>query len=189
MNISYTLIVALMFITILSFGVANLLSSMAEILNNKKNTKVTIVHLNWIVILLILHFNMAWAAVLLSTVKSWSYGAFLFIVLGPILAFFTASIIAPCATDDKKPATLISNYLNIRQQFFVLFAIIQAWAIGTDYILQHGATGSNAFNILLIFLAIVMFKTNSYQKHVYGVVVAWSLYITAIVLRSLAIIN
>ena len=106
MNISYTLIVALMFITILSFGIANLLSSMAEILNNKKNTKVTIVHLNWIVILLILHFNMAWAAVLLATVKSWPYGTFLFIVLGPILAFFTASIIAPCATDDKKPVPL-----------------------------------------------------------------------------------
>jgi len=81
------------------------------------------------------------------------------------------------------------HYLNIRQQFFVLFAIIQAWAIGTEYMLQHDVTGSNAFNILLIFLAIVMFKTNSYQKHVYGVVKAWALYIAAIVLRSLSIIN
>jgi hypothetical protein len=189
MDISYTLIVALMFITILSFGLANLLASLAEILNSKNNTKVATVHLNWIVILLIIHFNMAWHAVLIATYKSWSYDTFLFSVLGPILAFFTTRIIAPCATVDDKPATLISNYLDIRQQFFVLFAMIQAWGIGTDYLFYRGTTGSTVFNILLIFLAIVMFKTDSYQKHVYGVVVAWSLYITAIVLRSLAIIS
>jgi hypothetical protein len=189
MNISYTLIVALMFITILSFGLANLLLSLAEILNNKKNNKVSIVHLNWIVILLIIHFNMAWHAVLIATYRSWSFYTFLFSVLGPMLAFFTTSIIAPCATVDKQPATLISNYLNIRQQFFVFFAMIQAWGIGADYLVRRITTGSAVFNMLLIILAIIMFKTNSYQKHVYGVVVAWSLYITAIVLRSLAIIN
>ena len=189
MDISYTLIVALMFITILSFGIANLLSSMAEILNHKNDTRVSIVHLNWIVILLIIHFNMAWHAVLIATNESWSYDTFLFSVLGPILAFFTASIIAPCATVDKEPATLVSNYLDIRQQFFVLFAMIQAWGIGTDYLFHRGATGSTAFNVLLIILAIIMFRSNSYQKHVYGVVVAWGLYITAIVLRSLDIIN
>ena len=188
MDISYTLIVALMFITILSFGIANLLSSIAEILNHKKDTRVSMVHLNWIVILLIVHFNMAWHAVLIATNESWSYDTFLFSVLGPILAFLTASIIAPCATADKKPATHISNYLDIRQQFFVLFAMIQAWGIGTDYLFHRGATGSSVFNMLLIILAIVMFMTKNYQKHVYGVWVAWGLYITAIILRSLDII-
>ena len=186
MDISYTLIVALMFITILSFGIANLLSSMAETLN-KKN--VSIVHFSWIVLLLIIHFNMAWHAVLIATNKAWSYDKFLFIVLGPILAFFTAVMISPRETADKKPATLISNYLNIRQRFFVLLAMIQAWSIGADYFFQFGTTGSAAFNILLIFLSVSMAITNAYKKHVYGVVVAWGLYITAIILRSLAIIN
>jgi len=44
MDISYTLIVALMFITILSFGLANLLSSLAEILNNKSNLRLSDEH-------------------------------------------------------------------------------------------------------------------------------------------------
>jgi len=41
MDISYTLIVALMFITILSFGFANILSSLAEIVNKKNQIHVT----------------------------------------------------------------------------------------------------------------------------------------------------
>jgi len=189
MAISYTLIVALMYITILSFGIANLLSLLAQILNRKNDTDVTIVHLNWIIILLIIHFNMAWGAVLLATVDSWSYYEFLVIVLGPILAFFTSNVIAPNPNKDNNSAALVTNYINQSHQFFILFGMIQAWVIGTEYMLQNTLTGSSFFNILLILLAIAMFQTDSYKKHIYGVIAAWAAYLTAIALRSLAVIN
>jgi hypothetical protein len=34
-----------------------------------------------------------------------------------------------------------------------------------------------------------MFRTNSYKKHIYGVIAAWAAYLTAIALRSLAVMN
>ena len=189
MDISYTLIVALMFITILSFGFANILSSLAEIVNRKNNISVSNVHLNWILLLLIIHFNLAWQAVLISTNAEWSYITFLFIELGPILAFFTTRILAPSDVNDKEPSTLEHNFISLCQRFFLIFGLIQVWAIGTDFILSRGFTGSAVFNILLIFLAIIMMKTKSYQKHFYGVIIAWCLFLGAIALRGFHIIS
>ena len=189
MDISYTLIVALMFITILSFGFANILSSLAEIVNKKNNVSVSNVHLNWILLLLIIHFNLAWHAVLISTKAEWTYDTFLFIELGPILAFFTTRILAPPEVSDKESSTLEYNFISVRQRFFLIFALIQVWAIGTDFVLKRGFTGSSVFNVLLIILALLMMNTRSYQKQFYGVIIAWCLFLGAIALRGFHIIS
>lgn len=188
MEISYTLIVALMFITILSFGFANILTSLAEIVNKKNSISVSIVHLNWILLLLVIHFNLAWQAVLIATNKSWYYDTFVFVELGPILAFFMTRILAPSDTNNTEPETLKANFISISNRFFLIFALIQAWAIGTDFVLKLGFTGSAVFNMLLLILAIILMKYKSHQIHLYGVVIAWSLYVAAIFLRSLDII-
>ena len=75
MEISYTLIVALMYVTILSFGLASLLTSLGLLIKENSTTKVSSVHLQWILILLIVHFNMVWHAVYFTSVESWSYHA------------------------------------------------------------------------------------------------------------------
>ena len=189
MDISYTLIVALMFITILSFGFANILTSLGEILDRKNNIAVCTVHLNWILILLIIHFNMAWHAVLLATNSNWTYDTFLFVELGPILAFFATRILAPSEDKTGEPEALKLNYTNISQQFFVILAFIQAYAIGSDLILDRGFTGSGVFNILLIVLSLLLIKLKTYKIHVYGAVLAWCLILSAIALRSFGVIS
>ena len=189
MDISYTLIVALMFITILSFGFANILTSLAEIVNRKNNITVCGVHLNWILLLFILHMNLAWQTVLIATNKSWSYDSFLLVELGPILAFFMTRIIAPSEVADKESKTLIANYMAVNQQFFLLLALIQAWAIGTDILLERGVTGSGIFNALLIGLAAIMIKIKNYKAQIFGVASAWVLFLLAIALRGFEIIH
>jgi len=189
MDISYTLIVALIFITILSFGFANILSSIAEIVNKQNNISVSVVHLSWIVLLLIIHFNLAWQAVLISTYKSWSYDTFLFVELGPILAFFTTRILAPSVSEHIDSESLKSKYLHLSNRFFLIIALIQLWAIGIDLFIGLGFTGSAVFNLVLFVLAITLTKVKNYQLHVYGAVIAWTLYLAAIFLRSINIIT
>ena len=189
MDISYTLIVALMFITILSFGFANILSSIAEIVNKQNNISVSVVHLSWILLLLIIHFNLAWQAVLISTYKSWSYDTFLFVELGPILAFFTTRILAPSGSKDTDGASLKSKYLHLSNRFFLIIALIQLWAVGIDLLIGLGFTGSAVFNLVLFILAITLMRVKNYQIHVYGAVIAWALYLAAIFLRSVNLIS
>jgi len=189
MEISYTLIVALMFITILSFGFANILSALSEIVNTKNNITVCNAHLNWILILFMLHMNLAWQAVLIATNKSWSYDTFLFVELGPILAFFMTRILAPSEVKDKEPGILKANYIGMSQQFFFFFVLIQAWGIGTDFVLKRGITGSGIFNMILIALALILIKRKNYRDHIYGVVIAWILFLLAIGLRGFNLID
>lgn len=189
MDISYTLIVALMFITILSFGFANILSSIAEIVNKQNNISVSKVHLTWILLLLIVHFNLAWQAVLISTYESWSYHTFLFIELGPILAFLTTRILAPSESEDTKAIALESKYIYLSGQFFLIFALIQVWAVGSDLILGLGLTGSSLFNGLLFILALILMKVKNHRFHAYSSAIAWTLYLTAILLRHIDIIT
>jgi hypothetical protein len=189
MDISYTLIVALMFITILSFGFANILSSIAEIVNKQNNISVSLVHLSWILLLLIIHFNLAWQAVLISTYKAWSYDAFLFVELGPILAFFTTRILAPSVSESIDGETLKSKYLHLSPRFFLIIALIQLWAVGIDLFIGLGFTGSAVFNTALFIMAITLMKIKNYQGHIYGAVIAWALYLAAIVLRGINMIS
>ena len=189
MNISHTLIVALLFVTILSFGLVNILSAFASVLNRNTNTKASTIHLHWIAILLILHFNMAWSAILITSKEVWTYDAFLFIVLGPIMAFFASSIIMPGSVESDDSEGLFSQYLTISKQFFILFVLIQIWAIGTDFMLQGGITGSSILNVLLTALGLVLLNAKQPRMHRLGLVVAWGIYLSAIVLRGLEIIH
>ena len=189
MEITYTLIVALMYVTILSFGLASLLTSLGMILRSDNDIKVSYIQLNWILILLIVHFNMVWHAVFFTNIESWSYHAFLAIVLGPTLAFFTATILAPSPSGSEDIHRLISDYFSTSRQLILLFGAIQVWAIASDFLLERGPTGSAMFNILLLLVSAVLFGSGSEKTHTYGIYIIWTIYITSIIFRSLSFIQ
>ena len=189
MEISHTLIVALMYVTVLSFGLASLLTSLAQIIRRGNGVSVSPPHLNWLLILLLVHFNMVWHAVLFTNIDTWSYHAFLLIVLGPTLAYFSANILAPETGANVNSDALNKCYFSFIQQFLVLFGGIQAWAIASDFVLGRGFTGSAIFNILLLIVVIFLFNSRSNKAHVTGICFIWAIYITSIALRSMGYIN
>lgn len=189
MEISHTLIVALMYVTVLSFGLASLLTSLAQIIRRGNHISVSSTHFNWLLILLLVHFNMVWHAVLFTSIETWSYHAFLFIVLGPTLAFFSANILAPEPNTDKSGNVLTEKYFSFIRQFMVLYGAIQIWAISSDFILGRGVTGSAIFNIILLIVSALLYNTRSNKVHVNSMYFIWAVYITSITLRSMGLIN
>ena len=189
MEISYTLVVALMYVTILSFGLASLLTSLAQIIRRDNNIRVSPAHLNWLLILLLIHFNMVWHAVLFTNIETWSYHEFILVVLGPALAFFSANILAPEPSAAVSYESLTENYFSVIQQLLILFGAIQVWAILSDFILERGATGSAIFNIILLIVAIFLYKSRSNKTHVVSLYFIWAIYISSITLRSMGYIN
>ena len=189
MEISHTLIVSLMYVTVLSFGLASLLTSLAQIIRRGNGISVSFPHLNWLLILLLAHFNMVWHAVLFTNIEAWSYHAFLVIVLGPTLAFFSANILVPEPNDKPGDESINESYFSFIQQFLVLFGAIQLWAIVSDFILDRGATGSAIFNIILLMVVLFLVKSRRYKAHVISIYFIWAIYIISIVLRSIGYIN
>ncbi len=178
-----------MYVTVLSFGLASLLTSLAQIIRRGNDISVSPTHLNWLLILLLVHFNMVWHAVLFTSIETWSYHAFLLIVLGPTLAYFSANLLAPEPCANVNSDKLNESYFSIIQQFLVLFGAIQAWAIASDFILGRGATGSAIFNIILLVVVIFLYNSRSNKSHVTSIYFIWAAYITSIALRSMGYIN
>lgn len=189
MQISHTLIVALMYVTVLSFGLASVLTSLSLIIKRGNGINVSNTHLNWLLILLLVHFNMVWHAVLFTNIESWSYHSFLLIVLGPALAFFSANILAPEPITGTSAELQSEQYFSFIRQFLILFGAIQLWAISADFILGRGTTGSAVFNMVLAILAFILFQSRSFKTHTICIYVIWLIYITTIALRSMGHIN
>ena len=178
-----------MYVTVLSFGLASLLTSLAQIIKRGNSISVSPAHLNWLLILLLVHFNMVWHAVLFTNIDAWSYHAFLFIVLGPTLAFFSANILAPEPDTNLINETLTERYFSFIRQFLILFGTIQLWAIASDLILDRGTTGSAIFNIILLLVVLFLFKSRSNKAHVTSIYLIWAVYITSIALRTMGHID
>ena len=66
MQVSHTLIVALMYVTVLSFGLAGLMSALAMVIRRGSGPGIASIHIQWIVLLLLVHFSMVWHAVYLT---------------------------------------------------------------------------------------------------------------------------
>lgn len=153
MQISYTLIVALMYVTILSFGIASLLSSLSVIIKKDNGVRVSSLHLQWILLLLLVHFNMTWHAVYLTNVEAWTYYGFIIIILGPVVTFFTATILSPTQGEELTSDKLIEKYMSIKSEVLVLFILTQGWILLSDWVLGRGLVGSAIFNIALILVS------------------------------------
>jgi hypothetical protein len=188
MELSHSFIVALMYVTVLSFGLAGLLTTLATVLNRSNNIQASGVHMHWILILLMVHFNMIWHTVFITKVNDWTYYSFLAITLGPILAFFAASVLTPVPSEQKDQKSLQQQYLGFKSQFLILFAGLQLWTLLADFTVGRDFTGSEAFNVGLFVLAVLLYFKSDYKLHKTLIWVVWALYLGAIVLRNFEVI-
>lgn len=183
------MIVALLYVTVVSFGLAGLLGNISAALRKGNGIELAPVHMHWILILLVVHFNMAWHAVYITNITDWHYYGFLFIVLGPIIAFFAANAVAPAPLPDTSTEALMKQYWDMKPILVRLFIILQCWTIGADLMLNRGFTGSGILNGLLLLIALALNFSNEKKVHQFGIGGIWLVYVVAIVLRSLGTID
>jgi len=181
-----TLLVALMFVTILSMGIGNILGSLADILNHATSSSRSRVHIGWIILLLLTHFNLFWNTKAILDNPQWEFGGFLLAIAGPVLLFFSTSVLltTPDADDD---ANLHGFYHRLGRPFFILFAAVQAWILITVYALVGKFIGIDAVNATLLVLALFLAWSTSARSHVVGLVLAWAMGMGSLALRWISL--
>lgn len=186
MAISNSLLIALMFATILTLGIANLLMALAGVVGRIVGPKEYSIHTAWKVLLFFVHLVIFWHTGAVVSVEGWGFPGFLYIIGGPIVLFFATSILLSGGSpEEKDPHDL---YFEISSRFFQLFGLLQLWIVGADVILGRGFTGSGALNAILAVLAFVLAMNKTEGFHKIGVGLGWGLVIIAPVLRWLGII-
>jgi len=184
MEITNSLLVAMMFIVLLTMGIGNIVIFLATIVDKKTPIKTDLIHISWVVLLLLVYFNMFWHVLDILTVEEWSFFEFLYIVAGAIIVFFASQILLP---DSSRPEVnnLREHYFGICRQFFFFLAILQVWIIGVDFVLRKGFTTPGIFNVIGLFLFISLSSSGSARLHSIGTLLAWILYMGLSLLKSI----
>ena len=188
MEISSALLVGIMFVMLLSLGIATILTFLARVVDHRSQPKPDVIHTSWVVLLLLVHFDLFWHTVDIISVKDWAFAGFLFIVAGPTLLFFATNVML---SGDAGPtsADMRTQYFAVRRRFFLLMGGLQVWVIGVDYYLGRGFTGAGAVNVAVLSLALVLAVSTRPKLHAVGIAAAWALYVGSSLFRSLGMME
>ena len=177
-----TLLVALMFVTILSMGIGNIVVTLADVLNNATPSRRDRVHVAWIVLLLLIHFNVFWHTKAILAVDDWQFASFLLAIAGPVLLFFATSI-ALTDAPDQESTELSGFFAALGRRFFILLAILQVWIVGVSYSLSGSFIANDLVNVGFLVLALVLMAKPRAAFQVPGIWVAWGLGLFGLGLR------
>jgi hypothetical protein len=174
-----------MFVTILSMGIGNILVSLADIFNHATPSRSDRIHVSWILLLLIVHFNLFWNTKAILDVENWEFGGFLLTIAGPVLMFFATSILLTDPPEDAQP-NLGSFFVALGRRFFMMFALLQAWIVLVGYTLTGTFIPADMVNMGFMVLALVLVFNKSEKIYAGGTWAAWGLGLGSAAIRWLA---
>ncbi len=180
-----TLLVALMFVTILSMGIGNILMSLADNFNRATASRRDRTHISWIVLVLMIHFNLFWHTKSILAVDDWQFGGFLLAMAGPVLMFFATSILLTNPPEDDG-IDLTAFFMKLGRPFFWILALLQMWVVGVGVSLTGSFVATDGVNILFFVLAIFLALKTSRRYWVAGLWFAWGLSLASLVIQWLA---
>ncbi|MFW2388715.1 MAG: hypothetical protein ACN4G0_10285 [Polyangiales bacterium] len=174
-----TLLVAFMFITILTLGIAGILAELAEVVRNVAGQRRDPLLVGWATLLLFAYFTLFWHTADITLLEEWDFGLFLFAETGPVLLLFGTQIMLGALTAESD----VDADAGVRQgRFFVIFALLQVWSIAAGFVLGEGFTIGAAFDVLVLVTCLVLAFSQSRPLHVAGLALIWIAYLASAVI-------
>ena len=178
MEVSNSLLIALMYVTIVTMSIGSILTAGAAMVHTHASVRTGGIYVNWLVLLLISHFNLFWHTLDIVQLDDPSFDIFLLVIAGPILLFFMTHIY----TSGAGGVLELDDYFeDVRRRFFTLLACVQGWVIIVDVVLGDGYMVSSMFATAFLALALVLVFGGRPLRWP-GVTVAWILLIATGVL-------
>jgi hypothetical protein len=119
---------------ILGLGITQLLSGFGRLLQGRRTTRGYWPTLAWALILLLLHIQTWWAMFGLRTLHTWSFVAFLLVLLQPIVLYLLAALALPQAQPDAI-VDLREHYYAHSRWFFTLTLVLLVVSVTRDRVL------------------------------------------------------
>jgi hypothetical protein len=184
MEVSSSLLVAMMFVMVLSIGIGNILMGLSTLLSQDSPREIDWLPTSWVLLLLLQHLHMFWHTLTILEAEEWGFGGFLYVVMGPILLFLATSLLLAdplyAGTSDAR-----AHYFRVARRFFSIMAVLMLWMIGVDFVLGSGFTAAGAWNVVLVVLFLVLSNSNALRLHVTATGLTWALSLSLLVYRAL----
>lgn len=184
MEISSALLVAIMFVVLLSIGIGNILMSLASMVDRRSPVTASRMHISWIVLLLLVYFSLFWHTLDVLSMEQWTFAEFLYIILGPVLILFASQVLLPNSSNTDV-GDLTELYFEVSRPFFLFLAASQLWVNGVDLILMDGLTRAGAMNGVAVVFALLLAFSRNRKVHLVLTVAMWLLFLTSWVVSGL----
>lgn len=178
-----TLLVAIMFVTVLAMAIGNILMTCAEIAGGLRRPMPERIQLSWIFLMLFALLSLFWETTALLEVESWQFVEFLYVITGPMLLLFATSVITSPARNEQSVESH-DHYFELCGRFFVMLALHEAWLLGLDVMYSSLSTMS-LIGAAMLLLFLVLAFSSSLRVHVAGASLIWVGYIVGLILRTL----
>ena len=177
------LLVAFMFITILSIGVAGVLTELADVVRDAEGKHRDRLLVGWTALLLFANFILFWHTADIALRDKWGFALFLFAETGPVLLLFSTQIMLSALRAEQQAQAIASVSQG---RFFVMFGLLQLWSIAADFVLGIGFTSGSALNVLVVLTCVLLAWSTNRRLHASGLALVWSAYIASAFLQSYA---
>ena len=176
------LLVAFMFITILTLGIAGTLGELAEVVRNVERRNRDGLLIGWVLLLLFAYFTLFWHTADITLLEEWDFWLFLFAETGPVLLLFSTQIMLGALAEEPDG----ERSLAVRQsRFFIMLALVQGWSIATGFVLGDGFSVPSALDAIILVTCLVLAVSKNRPVHVAGLAVVWIAYLAGAVVNSL----
>ena len=176
-----TLLVAIMYVTIVATGLVNVLMTLSEIVGGRLKTAA--IHTGWLVLLFLCYLSFFWETTAILEIEGWDFLSFLTFIIGPILLLFATNLVT--SVDDVVDGAVPDRYyFEQSARFFLLLALVQVWTIGLDFVFGN-VTHMTWLTAGIGVLFIVLMSSKNYRLHVAGLAVIGLAFLLRIVLHAL----
>jgi hypothetical protein len=171
-----TLLVAIMYVMIISIGLSNLLMALSDLVGGRLKVKPDRVHTSWLLLLLFAYFNYFWQTTAILEIDDWQFLSFIGFLTGPMcLLFGTNLLVVMPDSDDISPQ---AHYMQHSNWFFLLLCLFNAWVVGLDYFSENMTMDTWVSGIIAL-LCFALMASDSYKVHKLAAPVGWVLILTS----------
>ena len=171
-----TLLVAIMYVTIISIGLSNLLMALSDVVGGRLNVKPDRVHTSWLLLLLFAYFNYFWQTTAILEIDDWQFLSFIGFLTGPMFLLFGTNLLV--VMPDSHDFSPKDHYMQQSNRFFLLLCLFNLWIVGLDYF-SDNVTAETWLSATIALLCFTLMASDSYRVHKLGAAVGWVLIIAS----------
>ena len=176
-----TLLVAIMYVTIVATGLVNVLMALSDIVGDKVQSNA--LNTGWLVLLFLAYLSFFWETTAILEIEDWDFLSFVSFIIGPIMFLFATNLVTSPKEVDEAP--MGSYYFEQGQRFFLLLCLVQAWTIGLDVVFNN--TGYATYITVGIgMILLVLMISKNHRLHVAGLVILLLAFLVRSILQAAA---
>jgi hypothetical protein len=141
------------------------------IIDRESGARVWWVQTGWVVFLWLFLFAAYWPVIDVLAQPDWTFGEFLYMVLGALLLFLVAYVISPDGTYVESGGA--ARYLQVSPWFLGMLAAVLAWLAVYDLVIREGPAAFGVLGAVVAVMVVALAIVRSAGFHKIGSVVVW----------------